>query len=401
MTLRLLLDNVNKRSDDSGMLTAAAVLRAGSVTDGMRAVFVELLVHGPLSRAEVARRVALSPSALTKLTKPLIEAGFLQEEPASGGNPIGRPSQPLSVQPTRMSFLGVKLTGEELFAVRTDLLANVQARFRAPLLSQDPRAVVDHIAEAVGRLGDGHSNIGALGVSLAGTASPGDPVVHTSPFLGWSQTKLGTLVEEATGVPTVLENDVRALTAAQQWFGAGVGRRTFALVTVGAGVGCGLVIGDQLVTGSRATGLVGHLAIDDRGPICETGHRGCARAFISSSSISRAVGAALGATDLTFDMCLELAREGQPVARRVLDDAGRALGQVVATVANVVGPELVILSGEAVGMYEFCADAFNESLATQTHWTSTPVDVVVIPFTFDEWARGAAVTALQYQLSRA
>lgn len=237
----------------------------------------------------------------------------------------------------------------------------------------------------------------AVGISLAGTAAPGDPVVHTSPFLGWRQVPLADLVRAATGRPVVLENDVRALTAAQQWFGAGVGQRSFALITVGAGIGCGLVLDGHLVAGrERTTGLIGHLAIDDRGPLCERGHRGCARAYASSAAVRRAVATALDRPALTFDECL--ARAEEPVARRVIDDAGRALGRIVATVANLTGPDLVILSGEAVGLVSVGEQAFHRALRSHTHWTSTAVDVVVRPFAFDEWARGAAVAALQHRL---
>ncbi|WP_113701525.1 ROK family protein [Nonomuraea lactucae] len=371
------------------------------LTDAMRAVFVELLVHGPLSRAEAARRLALSPSALTKVTKPFIEAGYLREQATGEGTAtVGRPSQPLEVEVSRMSFVGIKLTADELFAVRTDLAATIQAETSRPLIDHDIDNVLGQITQAITDLtGEGRPPLSAVGISLAGTATPSDPVVHTSPFLGWSQLPLARLVEEAVGVPTVLDNDVRALTAVQQWFGEGVGHSSFALITVGAGIGCGLVIGDRLVTGqSGAAGLVGHLSIDDRGPMCELGHRGCARAYASLPAIRRSVAGTLDRPELTFDDCLALARDGHPVARRVFDEAGSALGQLVATVANITGPELVILSGEAVHMQEVCADAFQAALARHTHWTSTPVRVVVKPFTFNEWARGAAVTALQHQL---
>lgn len=374
------------------------------LTDAMRSVFVELLVHGPMSRAEVARRLALSPSALTKVTKPFIETGYLREQlTGEGPSTVGRPSQPLQVDASRMSFVGIKLTADELYAVRTDLAATIQEETQRTLIDHDIDNVLGQIAQTVADLTEEDRPLSAVGISLAGTATPSDPVVHTSPFLGWSQLPLARLVEEAVAVPTVLDNDVRALTAVQQWFGEGVGHSSFALITVGAGIGCGMVIGDRLVTGrSGATGLVGHLVIDDRGPMCEQGHRGCARAYASSPAIRRSVATALDRPELTFDDCLAMARDetrdGHPVARRVLDEAGTALGQIVATVANITGPELVILSGEAVHMYEVCADAFQTALARHTHWTSTPVPVVVKPFAFNEWARGAAVTALQHLL---
>jgi predicted NBD/HSP70 family sugar kinase len=369
------------------------------LTDAMRSVFVELLVHGPLSRAEAARRLALSPSALTKLTKPLLEAGYLLEAAGEGPATVGRPSQPLQVDASRMSFVGIKLTADELFAVRTDLAATVQAETSRPLADHEIDHVLGQIAEVVEELAEPGRPLSAVGISLAGIASPSDPVVHTSPFLGWSKLPLATLVERAVSVPTVLDNDVRALTAVQQWFGEGVGHSSFALVTVGAGIGCGLVVGDRLVTGqSGATGLVGHLQIDDRGPMCERGHRGCARAYATSPSIRRSIAATLDRPELTFDDCLSLAADGHPVARRVIDEAGAALGQVVATVANLTGPELVVLSGESVHMYDVCAGAFHAALARHTHWTATPVRVAVKPFAFNEWARGAAVTALQHLL---
>ncbi|MGW4637093.1 ROK family transcriptional regulator [Sphaerisporangium sp. NPDC004334] len=369
------------------------------ITDATRAVFVELLVHGPMSRAEVARRLDLSPSALTKVAKPLLDAGYLMEQSSDGQRGVGRPSQPLQVDASRLSFIGIKLTADELFAVRADMSAVIQDQFSTPLAGHGVDTIVEQIVEVVRRLTGAHREVAGVGISLAGTATPGDPVVGTSPFLGWNQVPLAQLVEEAVGIPTVIDNDVRALTAAQQWFGEGVGRSSFALLTVGAGIGCGLVLGGRVVTGrSGATGMIGHLAIDDRGPLCERGHRGCARAYATSTAIRRTMAITLDRPDLTLDDCLELARRGQPVARRVLDDAGRALGQVIATVANIIGPELVILSGEAVHMYPLCADALHAALTEHTHWTSTPVPVTVKPFTFAEWARGAAVSALQHLL---
>ncbi|MGW4942034.1 ROK family protein [Actinoplanes sp. NPDC004185] len=388
-----LLDTVNKGVQDDRVLSEA------HLTEGMRSVFVELLVHGPLSRAEAARRLDLSPSALTKLTKPLLGSGYLLHQPLDDRGAMGRPSQPLAVDPGRGALIGVKLTEEELFAVRTDLRAEIQRELRRPLVSHDVEDVVAGIGDAVRDLTASGVAPAAVGISLAGTASGEDPVVPNSPFLGWRNVPLADLVTAATGVPAVVENDVRALTAAQQWFGAGVGHSSFALVTVGAGLGCGLVIGDRLVRGAgRGTGLVGHMSIHDNGPLCEMGHRGCARAYASSAAIRRAVAVTLDRPDLTFETCLALAADGEPVARRIFEDAGSALGQVVATVANITGVELVVLSGEAVSMYDVCAGAFDAALAAHTHWTSTPVDVVVKPFTFSEWARGAAVIALQHRI---
>jgi predicted NBD/HSP70 family sugar kinase/biotin operon repressor len=368
-------------------------------SEGTRSVFIELLLHGPLSRADLARRLGLSSSALTKLTRPLLEDGYLTTQSGSGRAAVGRPSQPLQVNASRLSFIGVKLTDSEVFAVRIDLAADIHDKITVALPGQGVADVIACIAQAVDHLTAAGPRPAHLGISLAGTAQRGDPVVHRSPFLGWSQVPLAELVTAATGLPTVLENDVRALTAAQQWFGVGVKHAAFTLITVGAGIGCGLVVGRALVSGPSGTGLVGHLAIDDRGPLCERGHRGCARAYATAPAIRRSIASTLDRADLDFDGCIELARQGDPVASRVFADAGRALGQVVATVANIAAPEVAVLSGEGVHMYEVCAEAFHEALNAHTHWTSTPVHIDVQPFTFDEWARGAGVIALQQHLA--
>ncbi|GAA2671777.1 ROK family transcriptional regulator [Nonomuraea recticatena] len=368
-----------------------------NLSPAARAVFVELLVHGPLSRAEVARRLELSPSVLTKLTRPLLAEGFLVEEPGPAGVP-GRPSVPLRVEPARRAYAGVKLTDSELFAVRTDLGGAVTAEVRLPLEGHEVGRVVARIAEAVALL-PGDEPPAAVGVSLAGPVSRADALVRHSPFLGWREVPLAGLVTAATGLPAVLENDVRALTAAVHWFGAAAGRGTFALVTIGEGLGCGIVVDDRLVVGTAGvSGQIGHLAIDDRGPICERGHRGCARAYLASPSIRRTARAALDRPSLTFEQALDLARRGDPVARRIFDEAGLALGRIVATIANLIGPEVVVLSGEAVHMHEVCEAAFEAALGEHTHWTSQPVEVRVQPFAFTEWARGAAVVALRHDL---
>ncbi|MET9341138.1 ROK family transcriptional regulator [Nonomuraea sp. NPDC003804] len=368
-----------------------------NLSPAARAVFVELLLHGPLSRAETARRLDLSPSVLTKLTRPLLQAGYLVEEPGPAGVP-GRPSVPLRVERSRRAYVGIKLTETELFAVRTDMGAAVTAEVRMPLDGHDVTPVVGRIADAVAILSAGDPPA-AVGVSLAGTASRADAVVHRSPFLGWHDVPLAALVSAATGLPAVLENDVRALTAAVHWFGAAAGHRTFALVTVGEGLGCGIVVDDRLVTGTAGvSGQIGHLAIDEGGPICERGHRGCARAYLAAPAIRRSARAALDRPRLTFEQALELARSGDLVARRIFDEAGRALGRIVATIANLIGPEVVVLSGETVHMHAVCAPAFEAALAEHTHWTSDPVEVRVQPFAFTEWARGAAVMALRHDL---
>lgn len=369
---------------------------ATALSDSARAVFETLLVSGPLSRAELSRRLELSPASLTKISRPLVDAGIFIERGASSEGSLGRPSQPLDIDARFAYFVGIKLTGDTLYAVLTDARANVLESAEAALRSQTVDAVVTDIAAIVETLEAAHGRPAGIGISLSGNASRTESAVRNSPFLHWKGVPLADLVSEATGIPTVLENDVRALTAAEQWFGEAAGLDSFAILTFGAGIGCGIVTNGAQVEGHQgASGLIGHLPIDDRGPLCYAGHRGCAHAFATTTGIAKAISAALGVTLLSFDECVALARSGDPVASAVFDEAGKAIGTLVALVINLIGPDRIFLSGEGVVMYELGEAAALARMRELLHWTASEVPITVQTFGFVEWARGAAVVAVQ------
>lgn len=369
---------------------------AWRINPSARAVFEEVLVAGPLSRSELARRVGLSPASLTKITRPLIDAGYFValESEVDGSN--GRPSQPLDLDVDFAHFVGIKLTGDSLFAARTDARGNILDSLQAALLDQAGESVVAQIAKAVATLTRGDARIVGIGVSLSGNASRQESTVRNSPFLHWRGIPLATMVRDATGIPTVLENDVRALTAAEQWFGEAAGLDSFAVITLGAGIGCGIVANGHQVEGHQgASGLIGHMPIDERGPLCYAGHRGCAHAYATTSGIAKSISAGLGVSQLSFDECIELARQGDAIANAVFVEAGRAVGTMLALVINLIGPDRLFIAGEGTAIFTIGEQAARSRLAELLHWTATEVEIVVQPFGFVEWARGAAVVAIQ------
>ncbi len=370
--------------------------------ESSKAVLVDLLVHGPASRADLARRLGLSPASLTRITRSLVESQLLIEVDVATPARLGRPSQMLDVNVDLAHLVGIKLSSGQLNVVRTDLRARLLSERTLPLLATDPASVSDTIAEAVADEVIADPRVCALGVSLAGPVSPRSDIVHTSPFLGWSEVPLVEMIRQRTGLPTVVENDVRALTAAEHWFGAAAGVSDFVLVTIGSGVACGLVVDDRLVDGVLGgSGQVGHLPVTEWGPLCERGHRGCVRSYLSSSSIVGQVAAALGRRDLTYELVLDLAAARDPIAERVVREAGRALGVLIGTVAAITAPAQVLVSGEGAALASMVLDAIREHAAAVQHWTLPKVPITVVPFTFTEWARGAAVIALRHQLDAA
>jgi len=202
-------------------------------------------------------------------------------------------------------------------------------------------------------------------------------------------------------LPAVVENDVNALAVAEQWFGAGRDVDWFAVVTVGAGVGCGLVLDGGLVHGaSGAAGELGHATIDPAGDLCTCGKRGCVETIATDAAILTAIRAAGGPAVESMTAAAGLAREGDDHCRAAFARAGDALGQAVALLANLVNPQRVVLSGEGIAASDLMLDALRASLTRHAFSSVADVEIVTRPLADETWARGAATTVVQRLVSR-
>jgi predicted NBD/HSP70 family sugar kinase len=359
-----------------------------------RAVALEVLIHGPLSRSEVARRLDLSSASLTRLANPLIAEGLLVEAGEQTDGRVGRPQQLLDVVPASRRFIGMKLMADEVQGVTTDLRANVLAQESRPLKARDPEAVVDAIADLAQSLARGTPSITMMGVGVGGLIEE-QSIVRNAPFLSWNDVSLSKMVEASTRIPTIIDNDLVALTEYEHWFGAGRGLDRFAVVTLGAGVGYGLVIHDEIVRNDEyGIGLIGHWPLDPFGPVCSEGHRGCAKAILTDTAIAQSVSQALG-KQVTFAAALDLAASGEPAARRIVDDAGRGLGRLLAAIANLTMPETVVIGGEGVRVASVAAEAVDAGLRADRDPRTKRLPLTIRSGENIEWCRGAAVVAIQ------
>ncbi|MFC4499363.1 MULTISPECIES: ROK family protein [Streptomyces] len=367
------------------------------LSSGERSVAIEVLVHGPLSRTELARRLDLSAGSLTRLTKPLIESGLLVEVPESGTSTEarqGRPSQPLDVVADSRSFLGFKITEEMVYGVVTTLRSDIVARHDRPLTTHDPAEVAGLLAEMTAELARDHPRLAGIGIGVGGLVHD-RATVDESPFLHWRNVPLAEYVEERTGLPVVVENDVAALVEAETWFGAGRGLDRFVVLTIGAGIGYGLVLGGKRVpTAEEDRGFGRQWILDPHGPLTPEGQRGSAVSLLTVSSIRYQIHAATG-RDLGYEEILALAATGDPMPARVVDEAARALGTLVAQIANFAMPQKILLAGEGVGLMDVAGGTVEETIRRNRHPLAAPVDLETKVSDFHDWARGAAVLAIQ------
>jgi len=376
-----------------------------SRTGTIGSVFTTVLTLGPVCRRDIAAATGLSQGSVTKLAKQMIDAGFVVETASITTGP-GRPLVPLAVVAERQFAVGIKVMADQIIAVLVDLSGSVRQSIRETLDCRDPEAVIERIVRMTHRLLERvpapAARIAGVGVGIGGHVDRMTGTIMHSPALHWPVFPLGRRLQAAVGLPVAVENDVNALTLAEEWFGAGRGVRSFALVTIGAGVGAGLVINGELWTGATgAAGEFGHLIVDPEAPRCDCGRRGCLQSAVNDEAIITAASAALGRQVTSLDEVYRGAEQGSQPAQQVIERAGRALGHGLALLLNLINPELVIMSGEGMHDSPFLMGPLRDQLAADA-FSSTARDcsLLVRPMPDEAWAAGAAASMLRIGVLR-
>ena len=235
-------------------------------------------------------------------------------------------------------------------------------------------------------------------MAISGDIDRATGVVRYSPFLGWRQVQLADLTSAATGLTVSIENDVKALAVAEHWFGAGVGTNCFAVVTVGIGIGCALVIDNRVHRGSHGVaGEIGHVPVAGESPPCHCGGRGCVEAIAGSGPIVSAVRQATQDDSIDFPEVVRMAVAGQGPARHAVGRAGQAIGLSVAAMANLVGPERILITADLAELasYEHFHEEARTAFARQAFGAAADCELTFGYRPFEAWARGAAAVAIQ------
>ncbi|MBI2776247.1 MAG: ROK family protein [Chloroflexi bacterium] len=372
----------------------------GLIRDLNRAAILGMIGDGgPIARVEIARRLALSAAAVTDITRELVEAGLVQQVeqgPSSGG----RPPILLGLVGAAAQAVGVKIAADHLAFVRVDLNGNVLARRTEPFETAGPGALVklaDRLRGAVDEAGRGPGRLLGIGLGVPGIVDAAGNV--TAPIVGWSGLALAPMLRGALGVPVLVDNDVNTLAVAERLYGRGRGVEHFITVTIGRGVGLGIVVGGDLYRGfGGGAGEFGHLPIADDGPPCECGKHGCLEAAVADPALARrAIDAGLVGTQDPDPMASlrRLADGGSEAARMIYADAGATLGRAVGGLVNVLSPQLIIVSGEGTEAWRHLAKTFRRALDAAVFPPLRGVRVDVDPWDDAKWARGAAALVLR------
>lgn len=360
-----------------------------------RSVAIAVLRSGPVSRADLARRLGLSTASLTRLTRPMINSGLLVEQQPETASRTGRPSRPLDIDVGYAYFLGIKITWDVVYVTVCDLKGRVVASDWRPVADTASDAIIELILLIIAEQRRVWKRIAGIGVGIGGTVE-GHRLVRRVPALGWTtEQDLAGRLTGPVGLPVSVDNDVRALTQGELWFGDGRDCSSLVMITVGVGVGCAVVIDDHLYEGRRGlAGLVDHQTLDPDGPECPRGHRGCADVLLTSGRIAALAGARLGRT-VTFEQCLGLAAAGDPIAEEIIQNAAEHLGLLVARVADLIAPERILLTGDGIGLAIQGEPTLRAALARHRSAIADGEDVRILRSDFYAWARGAAAVAIR------
>ncbi|MEX2550924.1 MAG: ROK family transcriptional regulator [Nitriliruptoraceae bacterium] len=364
--------------DLSGDVTQTSVLRAVGV-------------HGPITRTDLARRLGVSAGTITGVTRELIEFGLLESVGKVQGDGRGRPAELLALAAGSAQTVGAKVTDTQVIGMVADLIGNVLGEFVEPFDPRvdDPCASLEKILAS--HMGDGPGPFLGVGLGVPGMVDSLGGGTVTAPTLGWSGLAVGAALQEQLGLPVIVENDVHTLSVAESLYGRGREIDDFLTVTIGRGIGLGIVAGGELHRGARGGAAeLGHTQVLTDGPHCECGRRGCLESLASEPALVRSARSA-GLIDLDAGIVAlrELARAGEPNARAIFLDAGHHLGRSVAMVVNLLAPELVIVSGEGTDSWDLMEPGFTATYTEGRLPFHADVPVVMDPWEDLNWARGA------------
>ncbi len=356
---------------------------------------------GPVARAEIARLTGLSPATVTAITADLIDEELIFEK-QTGDSRGGRRPILLALNPGGRYVAGIKLMEEAAVGALTDLEATIIARQTVALPADHAvegvlAALAGMVEALMAQANVARSKLLGVGLGLAGIVDSERGLLRQSPFLGWRDLPLRDLLKVQVKVPVYIDNDVNTLTLAERWFGSGQGVDDFLTITVGRGIGMGIVANGQFYRGVQGgAGEFGHTVVDPQGVPCSCGKRGCLETVVGDPGLLRAANAVLERPVASVDELLGLAEAGDERARAVFAHAGEVLGRAVANLVNIFDPQRIIISGEGARYGKWLFEPLCAAVDEHAMPVLRPdVQISIEPWGDDAWARGAASLVLR------
>lgn len=364
------------------------------------------------ARVDISDACDLSATTVTSVTGSLLEQGLIVEaETAEEARGRGRPRVLLSLEPSALTFIGVKVSVNSIELAIVDFTGKPVATHSRRTLSRrhQPHELVEQLLSAL-RQALTESNrrleeIAGIGVGLPGFINKTTGVVHWSPVLDAIDVNLLSMLRAEIDCPINLDNDANLATLAERWYGMGVGEDDFLVVTVEHGVGLGAFVNGALLRGARGVaGEFGHTTIVPNGALCACGKRGCLEAYVADYAV---VKEALTLTsEFTLDDSSSLsdklqalanrARAGEAECQRIFSHAGDMLGIGISNLINVLNPTKIILSGARIQHFDLLQRGIETAIERNVVRPEKGLNQLHVNIWGDQlWTQGGAALALQ------
>lgn len=325
---------------------------------------------GPQSRSDLVARTGLTRSAIRGLIGELVRGGLAIEGPAALDGTPGRPSPLVSAHPYGAVALALEIAVDSLAAAAVGLDGSVHVVERSDLprsrssvadIARDLAALVERVRE---RLPDDSVVVG-IGCAMVGVVRRSDGMVSMAPNLGWRDEALGEHLARTLGteVPITVANEADLVALAESRRGVARDVGDAALVWGSVGVGGGLIVGGEPLTGVAGYGgEVGHMPINPNGLPCACGSTGCWETEIGTPALLRRAGYPPEGGHDAFDAVVRDAEADSPVALAAFAETGRWLGIGLAGIVNITNPSLIILGGRLARAYPFLRSGMEAEL---------------------------------------
>jgi glucokinase len=307
---------------------------------------------------------------------------------------------------TSGSWIGIDIGATKILGCVFDTAGDTLATTTRATPLADATSIENALLELTSSLLADHP-VGAVGIAVAGWVDHSRRSVLFSAHLPWRYEPVADKLSARLGLPVVLENDANAATWAEYQFGAGRDLQDFVVVTVGSGIGSGIIADGRLLRGAHGlAGEFGHSVVAPDGPECPCGRRGCVDSLASGRALQRRFhelrsaaslvqGARQSAIDdegVTGDVIAAAAHDGDPLALQAFTDIGSALGRGLADLVMCLDPEAVILAGGVAAAGELLRSptdaSLHQCLVAREHFART--DVLISPLSGVAGALGVA-----------
>lgn len=344
--------------------------------------------HQPLSRADLSRRSGLQRSTVSAITEQLITERWVTVGTV-GNLPRGRKPTFLHLNGDRAGIIGVNIRPSETAIA----LADLDARFltqESMATGDDPDAFISELSRRIHKIKQAYPQLylEGIGVSLPGRIDLESNKLVFAPNLGWKPFDVKGPLELATGLPVDLENAANACALAEIWGSRHAESvRNLIAVTVSEGIGVGMILNGQLVRGPTGlAGEFGHVTVQEDGPLCKCGNRGCWEICGSNTAAMRYYTESLSggragkpnSTPPSFGGMLKLATQGDRNAGEALDRMAHHLGAGMAMLVTGLAPDVIVVVGEVTRAWDRVSPIINSVIkarsATQANTRILPTD---------------------------